>query len=96
MAKLTTMPAEAIVDAFKGTIDFFYYRGTPVVRKWPHWPKRTPLPDERANQETFTYAARSWIELPEYVKLLYQDMAAGIGLNRRDLFMRCYLSGNRF
>ena len=96
MAKLASMPQQAIVDAFKGTVDFYYYRGTPCARMWPTWHKRLPYPNEQANQNVFTYAARSWLELPEYVKLLFQDMAAGIGLNRRDLFMRCYLNGNRF
>ncbi|MBA7645467.1 hypothetical protein ES703_53225 [subsurface metagenome] len=96
MVRLKVMPQQAIVDYWKGIVDFYYCMGIPCARKWPHWPKRVSYPLEKANQDSFAYAAQAWKNLPEYVKLLYQDMAAGIGLNRRDLFMRSYLNGNPF
>lgn len=93
MAVITKMPHQAIIDGFKGVLDYYYFLGIPCVRKWPHWPKRDPYPTERANQEAFAYAAKMWRQLPEYVKLLYNDMAAGTRNSGFDIYMRCYMRG---
>ena len=35
MAKLIALPHQAIIDGFKGTIDFYVWKGLSVARKWP-------------------------------------------------------------
>ena len=93
MARLTALPEQAIIDGFKGTVDFYYNNGIPCARKWPHWAKRKPYPAERANQEAFAYAAKMWKDLPEYLKLLYIDMSAGGRFSGFDVYMKCYMCG---
>lgn len=84
-----------IISAFKGTVDFYLWKGIPCARAWPHWPKREPTPQERANQQTFAYAAKAWALLSEYLKEMYRQMAAGTDWTARDIFTRCYISGHR-
>lgn len=93
MAKLTAMPEQAIVDGFKGTIDFYYWRGIPCARKWPHWPPREPTPREKANQDLFGYAAHLYSSLPAVIIEAFREMALGTPYTCRDLFMRSYISG---
>ena len=50
MARLTQMPAQAVIDGFKGVLDMYYWLRIPCARKWPRHPKRKPYPDELANQ----------------------------------------------
>lgn len=87
------MPSQAIIDGFKGVIDFYYCMGIPCARKWPLWTKRVPYPAERANQEAFAYAAKMWKGLPEYIKLLYRDMSQGARISGFDMYMKCYMRG---
>ena len=96
MARLRRMPSEAIIDAFKGKLDFYYCMGIPCVRKWPHWPKRVPTPIEKANQDSFAYCAKSWTDLPEYLKEMYRQCAATTNLTARDIFTACYMNVERF
>lgn len=93
MARLLAMPAQAIVDGFKGVLDFYLWKGIACVRKWPYHPKRKPYPAEKANQDRFARGARAWDPLPEHVKVQYRRMAAGTAFTPRDLFMRLYLVG---
>lgn len=95
MVRLTRLPEQAIIDSLKGVVDFYYCMGIPCARKWPHWPKRDPLPLEKANQDAFGYASRAYNRLPPYVKQQYINMVAGLPFTARDLFTRAYLAGNR-
>ncbi len=96
MAKLTAMPHEAMVSYFKGVLDYYVYKGTPVVRKWPHWPKRQAHGAELANQQAFAYANAAWKTLNLYVRRMFIHMSAGTSLAPRDIFLRGYLNGNPF
>lgn len=93
LARLDKMPSQEIIDGLKGVVDFYYWKGIPCARKWPHWAKREPTPDEKAAQDRFAYAARSWKNLPEYVKAAYNNMAASTFNTGREIYMRTYLSG---
>lgn len=95
MAVLRQMPQQAIISGFKGTIDFYLWKGIPCARKWPHWPKRVPYPQEKANQDRFAYAVHIWPLLSEYLREMYRQMTVGTDWTPRDIFMRCYLSGHR-
>lgn len=96
MAKLRAMPSQAIIDQYKGKVDFYLWKGIPCARMWPHWPKRDPTPDEKANQDAFAYAIRAYSLLSNYQRKLYRDMAAGTRAAPRDFFVRSYLNGNPF
>lgn len=89
------MPEQAIIDYFKGTVDFYYWKGIPCARMWPHWPKRVASPLEKANRDAFGYAARMWGQLPEYIKEMYRQMAASTSVTCRDIFQRSYMNAGR-
>lgn len=95
MARLERMPQQSIIDDLKGTIDYYYYKGIPVARKWPHWPKRTPTPEEKANQEAFAYINSTVKDIPAYIRRQYQAMASSSILTWKDLYIRAYLNGIR-
>ena len=38
MAKVSGLPVKDIIRAFKGTLDFYVYRGIYCVRAWPRLP----------------------------------------------------------
>lgn len=93
MAKLTEMPAEALISGFKGVVDYYWYMGIPVARSWPRSPGRTRAPAVEAQWPAFTYAAQEWNNLSEAVQDSYRALAQSSGMDGRDLFTRSYLSG---
>ena len=42
MAILSAMPSQAQIKNLHGILDFYYYKGIPVVRTWPCKPRNTP------------------------------------------------------
>lgn len=93
MAKLKNLPALATIDGFKGTIDYYMWRGIPCARKWPTWHTRTPTPAEAANQQRFSYANRLWSSASTVVKNACNEMAIGTPWTGKDLFVKGYLKG---
>lgn len=93
MVRLTRMPAQAIVDYFHGTVDFYYWLGIPCARKWPHWVKRQATGPEKANQNAFAHVNRMWGQLPEYIKEMYRQMAASTSVTGKDIYVRGYMNG---
>ncbi len=93
MAKLKTLPSEAVISGFKGVVDFYLWMGIPVARKWPRSPghRRAPLVEEQ--WPAFSYVAKLWNTLPDYIQEPYRKLAAGSGLVGRDMFARAYLTG---
>jgi len=103
MAKITAMPATAIISGFKGVLDYYVnYQacdrsvsgpGIPCVRRWPRSPGKKRSAAVEAQWPAFTIAARLWNELSPEVQAAYNSMAMHGGLNGRDLASRAYLSG---
>lgn len=89
------MPNQAIIDSFKGVLDFYYWNGIPCVRKWPVHKPRIPSDRELAARQTFADAAHMWNQLPPFIKAWYNRMAAGVRATGRDIFMRGYLGGTK-
>ncbi len=93
MAKLTALPEQAIISGFKGTIDFYLWRGIPCARKWPRSPGHRRAPAVEAQWAAWTIATRLWNELDQYVQAAYVATAASTNLSGRDLAEKAYLSG---
>ncbi|MBA7574952.1 hypothetical protein ES708_16768 [subsurface metagenome] len=93
MAKLTVMPHQAIIDGFRGSVDFYVYQGIPCARAWPKSPGKARSPNVRAQWPIFTYASREWRNLSPAVQDAFNELATNSGLAGRDMFMRAYLSG---
>lgn len=93
MAIITALPSRQVIDGFKGTIDFYLWRGIPCVRKWPIWRKRKAHPAELANQQQFAAIQRAWKYVDGTSRQAFQDMAAGTGLTARDVYTRAAVKG---
>ena len=93
MAKLLAMPQQAIIDGFKGSIDFYVYMGIPCARAWPKSPGKARSASVMAQWPTFTYASREWNNLSQAVRDAYIELATNSGLTGRDMFMRAYITG---
>jgi len=93
VAVLKQLPHQDIISGFKGVIDFYLWKGKPCARKWPRHGKRTPYPEEAANQERFAYANRLWPTLPEAIRNVYIQMAVGTRWRGQDLWVRAYMKG---
>ena len=93
MVVLQALPGKAVIDGFKGKIDFYLHNGVPVARSWPRSPGKRRAPAVEAQWPLFSYAAKEWVNLSEDVQAAYYKMAEASGLNARDLQMRSYLTG---
>ena len=93
MAKLTQLPHQAIIDGFKGNVDFYFYMGIPVARAWPKSPGRDRSEAVRAGWSPFTFAAQEWKNLSPVVQEAYNKLATNSGLSGRDMQVRAYLTG---
>ncbi len=103
MAILTALPHQAIIDGFKGKVDFYLYHptcdpenrgaGIPVARKWPRSPGHLRAPAVMEQWTDFSYSASAWTLLSEEIQEAYRALSVGSGLSGRDLFTRSYLTG---
>ena len=87
------MPGQAIIDGFRGTIDFHVYMGVPCFRRWPKSPGRLRTPAVMEQWAPFSIATQLWHQVSPQVKEAYAEMAKETNLTARDMFMRGYLSG---
>lgn len=93
MAVLDRMPATAVIDSFKGVLDFYEWFGIPVCRKWPDfshvkWPE--PVVE---SQKVFGYASSLAGKVSPAVADAYRDMAKGGPFTWKDLLVKGYFIG---
>lgn len=87
------MPSLDIIAGFKGTIDFYLWKGIPCARSWPRSPGKVRAPAVMAQWSAFAYSASEWLNLAPIVQDAYKALASNSGLSGRDMFTRSYLSG---
>lgn len=92
MAKIAKLPSLAIINGFKGTIDFYVHDGQPCARSWPRSPGHKRSPAVQAGWSAFTWASQNWQALSEEVRHAYRDMASGTNMTGRDIFVKSYIS----
>jgi len=90
---LQALPEQAVIDGFKGCIDYYLWKGKPCVRSWPSSPGKNRSPAVKEQWSAFTTASRLWNDLSPDVQRAYNSMAQHGGLSGRDLAMRAYLKG---
>lgn len=93
MAKLAQLPHQAIIDGFKGKVDFYVWNGIPCARAWPRKLGRNRSPAVRAQWSPWAYAAREWKNLSETVQNAFRELAINSGLSGRDMQVRAYMTG---
>jgi len=92
VAKITKLPGAAVISGFKGTLDFYVWKGIACVRSWPRSPGHRRTPAVEAQWPAFATATRLWNDLSPEIREAYKRMAAGLHLTGRDIFVKAYLS----
>jgi len=92
LAKILKLPGLAIINGFKGQLDFYVWKGITCVRSWPRSPGHDRSPAVEAQWPAFTYATSNWTNPAPEIKQAFNDMAATIPYTGKDLFVKSYLS----
>ena len=92
MAKIGKLPGAAIISGFKGTIDYYVWKGIACVRSWPRSPGHRRAPAVEAQWSAFSEASKLWNTLSPEVQEAYKRMSAGTHWSGRDVFTKSYLS----
>lgn len=93
MVKLKSLPEQAVIDGFKGTIDYYVHCGVPCVRSWPRSPGKRRSPNVEKQWPAFATASRLWNTLAPEVRDTYNLMSQTSSFSGRDLFTKSYISG---
>jgi len=91
MAKITGIPAMAIVSGFKGVLDFFVHDGIACVRRWPRPPTLKRSAAVQAQWPAWRYATTTWINVSKYVQDAYRATATIASLTGRDLYVKAFI-----
>ena len=94
MAKLNALPAQDVVDGFRGVLDFYTWCNLNIVRKWPKSPGRNRSEAVVATQKPFAYINKMADPLPETCVQPYRQLALGTGLSWKDYLVRLYINGS--
>ena len=102
MSKIGALPAQAIVDGFKGVIDYYVHHqtcpaetgevGTPCARSWPRSSGHERAPAVEAQWPAFSWAAANWNSLSPEVQDAYRKTAESTNLTGRDLFTKAFIT----
>jgi len=93
MVIIKEMLGKKVIDGFRGKIDFYFYMGLAVARKWPHSQGKSQTPASVSMWPFFTYASQSWLSISPFVREAYFSIARDCGLHAKDWFMRGYMTG---
>lgn len=92
MAKLKKLPSMAIIDGFKGKIDFYLWKGIACARKWPRSPGHDRAPAVEAQWPQFAFAGSYFTSLSPEVQAAWRDMARSYPITGRDLFTKAFIN----
>ena len=93
MAKISGLPPQGIIDAYRGKLDFYQWCNLNIVRSWPRWNYKVRSPLVQAAQIPFSYINSVASQVDPEVRLLYQDLASSSGLTWKDYLTRFYING---
>ena len=87
MAKINALPSLDIINTLKGTLDFYYWKGIPCVRKWPYIPMSSRTQASLDSAHLFGQIVQGWALVGGEVKDLYTQAAADQPRTGRDLYV---------
>jgi len=90
VAIIKEMVSQKIITGFKGKLDFYFYMGIPIARRWPRSQGNSQTPASVAQQPAFSYASKLWTEVSPFVQEAYTTLVEACGLHKKDWFMRGY------
>lgn len=82
------MPAQAVIDGYKGIIDFYLWKGIPCVRSWPRKPKMPRSPAVQASAAIFGALATAFSDTPPNIRARASELAVGTAWTWRDVRYR--------
>ncbi len=91
MPRLDNLPALEVIRGLKGVLDFYYWRGIPCVRKWPHKPNSHRTQAEIASAALFGAVIQGYSLLGAALKLLFEEDAADQPRTARDIYVSAVL-----
>lgn len=87
MAKLSAPWDKTRIKGMKGKLDFYYWKGIPVVRKWPYTPRAKLTQATRQQWPKFATVSSSYkLQPPDVVAALYQ-MSENSQASVRDVYI---------
>lgn len=92
MAKITKLPGAAVINGFKGVIDYYVHMGQNCVRSWPKSPGHDRAPAVEARWPAFSWVASNWNELSPEIRDAYNQMAQGTYMTGRDIFVKNFIT----
>lgn len=87
MPRLYALPHEQVIKSLKGTLDFYYWRGVPCVRKWPVIPMSSRTPASLESADIFGDIAQAWALVAGNVKAYFQEDSEDQPRTARDIYM---------
>jgi len=95
MAKLTALPSATLIDSMAGVVDYYYWRGIPVARKWPRSPGRTRNDMVMFTSSQFLYINQEAHHMHPDVVAAYQELAQGTAFSWKDFATRLFMTADK-
>ena len=87
MARLNALPSLDVIKTLKGTLDYYYWKGIPCVRKWPVIPMSSRTAASMASAQLFGEIIQGWALTCAEEKAAYAEAAADQPRTARDLYV---------
>lgn len=87
MAKLDAPWDATRIKGMKGKLDFYYWKGIPVVRKWPYTPVSHFSPASVAQRPKFGTVSHNFILQDPSVRDALNQMSQGSQASLRDVYI---------
>lgn len=88
--KLAGAPPRAVVLGFKGSIDFYTWKGIPVARRWPRSPGKTRAPQVAAQYNDFKFITQGFKTIAASVVEALNGMASGTQVINKDVAVQLF------
>lgn len=87
MARISDPWNKTLIKGMKGTLDFYYWKGIPVVRSWPTYRPQNFSPASRQQWPKFRTVSQSYRNITSSGYQALQQMAAYSQASPRDVYV---------
>lgn len=84
MVRLSGVPPRGVVLGFKGSIDFYSWKGIPVARRWPRKPTQPRTPAVQAQWPDFKTVTQGFKTIDASVVDALYGMSSGTLFTTKD------------
>lgn len=93
MAVLKTLPEREIIDGYRGVIDFSYWKGLWIARRWPRFNPASITPATKAQQPPFAYVNKQAHTVSASVRNAYLRHEMDTNATWKDGLVKSYIRG---